>query len=73
MFDHSRLKGLMREKHMTQEDLAKRIGISEASLWNKLNNRSDFSTTEMSVIMRVLGIDDPVPYFFDLRVGKSQR
>lgn len=73
MFDHSRLKGLMREKHMSQEDLAKSMGISATSLWNKLNNRSDFSTKEMFVIMRCLEIEDPVPYFFDCKVGKSQR
>ena len=63
-FDHSKLLGLMREKKYSQEKLAKAIGISEYTLWNKLHNVSDFNTTEVLCIMKVLGIEDPMPYFF---------
>lgn len=71
-FDHSKLKGKMREEGFTQESLSSRVGISETSLWNKLNGKQDFTSREMLSIMTVLGIEDPKAYFFTLAVGKSQ-
>ena len=65
-FDHSRLMGLMREKKYSQERLAKEMGISEAALWNKLHNKSDFTDTEMFTVMKVLEIENPMRYFFDI-------
>ena len=63
-FDHSKLLGLMREKKYSQERLAKEVGISEAALWNKLHNISEFNAKEILITMKVLGIEDPIPYFF---------
>ncbi len=65
-FDHSKLKGLMREKGMTQSTLSKKIGITEMTLFNKLSGRSDFTCKEIYGIMLALGIEDPRPYFFAL-------
>lgn len=65
-FDHSKLMGLMREKKYSQSKLAKEVGISEAALWNKLHNVSDFTDTEMFTIMKVLGIENPIVYFFNI-------
>lgn len=65
-FDHSKLLGLMREKKYSQEKLAKEVGISTAALWNKLHNTSDFTDKEMFTIMKVLGIENPVAYFFNV-------
>jgi transcriptional regulator with XRE-family HTH domain len=63
-FDHSKLKGLMREKGFSQENLSKSVGISAASLNAKLAGRSDFTAKEMYAIILTLGIEDPRPYFF---------
>ena len=63
-YDHSLLLGKMREKGYSQEKLAKAIGISEYTLWNKLHNVSEFNTTEVLTIMKVLEIENPMPYFF---------
>lgn len=72
MFDYSKLLGLMREKHVTQETLSKEIGISSVSLWKKLHNRSEFTSKEMLTIIKVLGIVDPMPYFFATDIAISQ-
>ena len=63
-YDHSLLLGKMREKGYSQEKLAKAVGISEYTLWTKLHNVSEFNTTEMLTIMKVLEIENPMPYFF---------
>lgn len=72
MFDYSKLLGLMREQKYTQETLAKEIGISSVSLWKKLHNRSEFTSKEMLTIIKVLGITDPMPYFFATNIAISQ-
>jgi len=63
-FNHSKLLGLMREKKFSQEKLAKEMGISSAALWNKIHNISEFTAKEILIAMKVLGIEDPLPYFF---------
>lgn len=63
-FDFSRLKGRIREKGLSQEDLAKAIGISTTSLNKKLNNKSDFCLRETFVIGKILSIEDIAEYFF---------
>ena len=67
-FNFDKLKGLMREKRLTQEELAKAVGMGAAGLNLKLNNKRDFSLTEAFAIAQVLGITDLDPYFFDVRL-----
>ena len=65
-YNYSALCGLMREKKITQDVLASRIGINSSTLSGKLNNRSEFTQGEMIAIMRELGkgIKDVPHYFF---------
>ena len=65
-FNHSKLIGRMREFGFTQEQLAKSIGMSKATLGAKLKNRFYFTTKEMYLICQVLNIDlnDIDEYFF---------
>ncbi len=63
-FDHSKLKGLLREKGMTQNDLCKKINLSPSALNLKMNGKLDFRIPEVYAICKVLDIKDPVPYFF---------
>lgn len=65
-YDYSALCGLMREKHITQEKLARTIGIHPSTLNGRLNNISEFSQREMIEIMKVLGktVKDIPNYFF---------
>lgn len=54
--DFSKLKGRMREMGYSQEKLAKEVGISVASLQNKLSGKSDFRLKEMKTISLLLKI-----------------
>ena len=65
-FNHSKLLGKMRECGITQEELAKAIGISEYSLSKKLHNKSKFDSVEMLAIGKEMHIpvDEFGEYFF---------
>ena len=65
-FNHSKLLGRIRECGFTQEDLAKAIGMSRATLSAKLNNQSYFSSKAMYLICEVLNIplEEIGEYFF---------
>lgn len=51
---HSKLKGARVEKGLTQEDMAKRIGISTYSYLMKENGKRDFTLSEMKKICEIL-------------------
>ena len=55
-FDYSKLRGKIREKYKTQEIFAGELGISAASLSDKLNEKSDFSHGEITLACDKLGI-----------------
>lgn len=55
-FDYSKLRGKIREKYKTQEVFAGELGISAASLSDKLNEKSDFSHGEITLACDKLGI-----------------
>lgn len=65
-FNHSKLLGRIRECGLTQEQLAKAIGISAFSLNRKLKNKSKFDSADMLAIGKVLNIplDEFGEYFF---------
>lgn len=67
-FNHSKLLGRIRECGFTQEQLAKAIGISKATLSAKLNNQFYFTAKEMYDICEVLNIplSEISEYFFAL-------
>lgn len=65
-FDYHKLRGAIREKYQTQENFAREIGISCASLSAKLNNRVEFSQEEMNLAISALDIStgEIAAYFF---------
>lgn len=66
MYDYSKLLGAMREKHITQDNLAEKIGLNSATLNQKLKNNSQFKQNEMLDILRCLELplSDIEKYFF---------
>lgn len=60
VYDYSKLLGKMREKHITQEQLAKSIGIAESTMNIKLKSRGQFSQDEMVSILNILNV--PLEY-----------
>ncbi|GAA0181008.1 helix-turn-helix transcriptional regulator [Clostridium sediminicola] len=59
-----KLKGKIVEADMTQEDLAKKLGISVQALNAKLNKRSTFTIIEVSKMIDILNIENPNAIFF---------
>lgn len=72
--DYSNLKNMMKEKSISQKQLASLIGISEGQLCKKLNGEYVFKQTEIIKICETLNIDaiDISKYFFTEKVEKSQ-
>lgn len=60
----NKLKGKMREKGVTQADLAGAIGITLQALNAKLNGRSSFTVPEAQKITEFLELDNPTEIFF---------
>lgn len=64
------LKARMVEKGYTQDELAKKIGISPQSLNYKINNIREFKVSEIYRICKILGIKNKDSYFFVSDVAK---
>lgn len=47
---YSKLKGLMVEKRITQQELAQVLKITASALNYKINGRTDFSVTEAKLV-----------------------
>lgn len=65
-FNYQKLRGLIREKGYTQRDVAEVIGVTAGTLSDKLNNKANFSTSEVNSICRMLDIanEEIGVYFF---------
>ena len=63
MFSAPELKAQMARKGITQNTLAKELGISPKTLYNKMKT-GRFGTDDVTKIMHVLEISDPMPIFF---------
>ncbi|MBR5199239.1 MAG: DUF739 family protein [Bacteroidales bacterium] len=70
VFDYSKLLGRIKEKGLTQENLAKSIGITPGSMSEKLNNKANFKQKEIIAICRELDISvgEIGEYFFTQKV-----
>ena len=56
-YDYSKLKGKIRETFEKQSEFATALGISDASLSNKLNNKNFFDQNEISKAINLLNIN----------------
>ena len=62
-----KLKGVIKEKRMTPEKVANRIGIDKSTMYRKLNNGGDeFTIKQADVISEILGLtgDEAQAIFF---------
>lgn len=53
---YAKLRGRIREVYGTQEAFAKVLGISATSLSSKLNNKTDFTASEILKACEVLNV-----------------
>ena len=68
-----KLKGKMVEMHVSQDRLAKELGITVQTLNAKINRRSPFTLEEVIKITEYLKLENPVDIFFESSVSKMQR
>lgn len=54
---YNKVKGKMREKGMTVQDVADALGLSRVSVSDKINGKSDFLITEAVAVARLLTSD----------------
>lgn len=65
-YNYGKLLGRLKEKNITQDVLAKKIGLQPPTLSQKLNNKAKFKQAEISKICDVLEIlpSEIGAYFF---------
>ena len=63
MIDTNKLRGIIKERQKTQEDVAKAIGISSRTFGYKLK-KGVFGSDEIDVMVDFLGIEEPMSVFF---------
>lgn len=65
-WDYSKLRGKIKEVCVTQNKFSQELGICRVSLSQRLNNKSEFTQTEICKACKILGIDikDIATYFF---------
>lgn len=66
MIRTDKLVGLMAEKSYSKAAMAKALGIAPNTFRRKLA-KGIFASNEISIMMEMLGIDDPTPIFFAKR------
>ena len=59
-----KLKALIMERGFTQEEVAKRLGISVQSLNYKINNKREFKASEIQALTKILDVQDVDSIFF---------
>lgn len=66
MLDEKKFKARLIEQGLTLTDVAKDIGINEATLYRKIKGKSDFFRNELSIIKKKLALsnDDFEAIFF---------
>ena len=68
MFESSinskKLKGRIVEFGFTQTDIAEKLGLSPTAFNNKLNERTEFTASEISKLSCILKIKNKDEYFF---------
>ena len=77
IYDFNKLRGRIKEKLKYESVFAEKIGISQVALSSKLNNKSDFTATEISKACEedVLDIseNDIGQYFFTKKLELNSR
>ncbi len=65
MFNYSKLKGRIKEVCQTQEIFSKKLGMSEATLSARLNNKTEFTQSEIMNSQMILKFDKmEIPLYF---------
>ena len=63
MIRTDKLRGVIAEKGYSQSDIARKIGITPKTFYEKMKN-GVFGSDEIQVMIDVLNIEDPASIFF---------
>lgn len=63
----NKLRGIIAEKGLSQADVAKEIGITPKTFYEKMKN-GVFGSDEIEIMIDLLDIEDPVSIFFANKV-----
>ena len=61
---YAKLRAKLVERGMTQEDLARVLGISRTAVGNKMNGRTEFSVKDMKILKLILNLETIDAYVF---------
>lgn len=64
------IRGKIAEKGLSQSSLAKMIGITGKSFYNKMQ-KGVFKSDEIQKMIEILGIENPISIFFDSEVTRK--
>ena len=66
MVNVAKLKGKIVERDITQEELAKNIGITKSTFYRKMKQNGNFSIKEVNLIVSSLNLtkDEAINIFF---------
>ena len=56
MFQDNLFKAQLKAKRRTVKDIAEEVGVSEATLYRKINGTSDFTRNEIQLIRQYLNL-----------------
>lgn len=68
MVNTDKLLGIMAERHKSQKDVAKALGMSPKTFYLRMQSKV-FGSDEIETMIEVLDIDNPMPIFFDSKVS----
>ena len=63
LIDTNKLKGKIAEKGFSQADVAKKIGITPKTFYEKMKI-GVFGSDEIEIMIKILSIDNPLEIFF---------
>ena len=63
MIKTNELRGIIAKNGLSQKDVAKMIGITPKTFYEKMKN-GVFGSDEIQIMIDELHIDDPMPIFF---------
>ena len=68
-----KLKGKLKEEDYTQKEIARLIGITPQAFNAKINNRTQFTLSEVIKMTNILRIDNPIEIFFTNHIPNMQQ
>lgn len=69
-FNGDKLKGIIREKHLTQAEISQKLSIDKSTFNSKINGQVLFTQDELAKLIEILELpeDNLKPYFFTEKV-----